>query len=97
MENGITLGELIGLLLLFCPPPPPLYFVFENSKNTRIELSRPEMGTIFLVLLYLLLFGRPKFIQLHGLFSCNVQACLLNVSEDIGHSCPCYFTQGRIR
>ena len=48
MENVITLGKLIGLLLLFCPTP-PLYFVFENSKNTRNELARPEMGTIFLV------------------------------------------------
>ena len=27
-----------------------LYFVFENSKNTRNELARPVMGTIFLVL-----------------------------------------------
>ena len=47
MENVITLGKLIGLLFLFCPPP--LYFVFENSKNTRNELARPVMGTIFLV------------------------------------------------
>ena len=36
--------------------PPPFYFVFENSnlltyiqKNTRNELARLEMGTIFLV------------------------------------------------
>ena len=29
--------------------PRPLYFVFENSKNTRNELSRLAMGTIFLV------------------------------------------------
>ena len=42
----ITLGKLIGLLFLFCPP---LYFVFENSKNTSNELARPVMGTIFLV------------------------------------------------
>ena len=48
MENVIPLGELIGLLILFCPPP-PLYFVLENSKNTRNELARPVMGTIFLV------------------------------------------------
>ena len=47
MENFITLGKLIGLL--FCPPS-PLYFVFENSKNTRNELARPVMGTIFLVI-----------------------------------------------
>ena len=48
MENVITLVKLIGLLLLFCHTP-PLYFVFENSKNTRNELARPEIGTIFLV------------------------------------------------
>ena len=48
MENVITLGKLIGLL--FCSLP-PLYFVFENSKNTRNELAHPVMGTIFLVVL----------------------------------------------
>ena len=47
MENVITLGILIGLLLLFCPPSS--LFCFENSKNTRNELARPGMGTIFLV------------------------------------------------
>ena len=46
MENVITFGKLIGLLL-FCPRP--LYFGLENSKNTRNELARPVMGTIFLV------------------------------------------------
>ena len=46
MENVITLGKLIGLL--FCSVP-PLYFVFENSKNTRNDLARPVMGTILLV------------------------------------------------
>ena len=46
MEKVITLGKLIGLL--FCSLP-SLYFVFENSKNTRNELARPVMGTIFLV------------------------------------------------
>ena len=51
MENVITFGKLIGLLFLFCPP---LYFVFENSKNTRNELACPVMGTIFLVI------GRAK-------------------------------------
>ena len=49
MENVITLGKLIGLL--FCSLP-PLYFVFENSKNTRNELAHPVMGTIFLVYIY---------------------------------------------
>ena len=47
MENVITLGKMIGLL--FCSLP-PLYIVFENSKNTRNEHTRPVMGTIFLVL-----------------------------------------------
>ena len=46
MENVITLGKLIGLL--FCSLP-PIYFIFENSKNTRNELTHPVMGTIFLV------------------------------------------------
>ena len=44
MENVITLGKLIGLL--FCSLP-PLCFVFENTRN---ELARPVMGTIFLVI-----------------------------------------------
>ena len=30
----------------FCSVPPPIYFFFENSRN---ELTRPVMGTIFLV------------------------------------------------
>ena len=47
MENVITLGKLIGLLL-FCPPRLSILF-FENSKNTRNELTLPVMGTIFLV------------------------------------------------
>ena len=45
MENVITLGKLIGLLFLFC-----LYYVFENSKNKRNDLTRPVMGTIVLVI-----------------------------------------------
>ena len=48
MENVITLGKIIGLL--FFVPSPSLYFVFENSKNTRNDLARPVMGTIFLVI-----------------------------------------------
>ena len=47
MESVITLGKLIGQLFRSLPP---LYFVFENSKNTRNELARPVMGTIFLVI-----------------------------------------------
>ena len=54
MKNVKTLGKLISMLFLFCPSF-PLYFVFENSKNTkntRNELARPVMGTSFLVSIY---------------------------------------------
>ena len=49
MENIITLGKLVGLLLLFCLPSS--HYVFENSKNTKNELACPVMATIFLVVL----------------------------------------------
>ena len=52
MENVLTLGKVIGLLL-FCPPS-SLFIYFLNSKNTRYELARPVMGNIFLVYVYLL-------------------------------------------
>ena len=42
----------------FVLSPLPLYFVFENSKNTRIELARPVMETIFLVLLVIKVYTR---------------------------------------
>ena len=42
--------------VLFCPTP--LHFVFENSKNTRIELARPVLGTIFLVVCLRLSMGK---------------------------------------
>ena len=48
MENVITLGKLIGLLYLFCPPFLSIFFL-KQHKNTRNELARPVMGTIFLV------------------------------------------------
>ena len=44
MENVITLGKVIGLLL-FCPPS-SLFFFVENSHN---ELARPVLRNIFLV------------------------------------------------
>ena len=47
MENVITLGKLIGVVFVLSPSP-PLYFVL-FLKNTRNELARPVMGTIFLV------------------------------------------------
>ena len=45
VENVITLGKLIGLLLLFCLPL--FYILFLKTK--RNDLARPVMGTIFLV------------------------------------------------
>ena len=46
-ENVITLSKLIGLLLLICPPTS--LFGLENSTNSRNELARSVMETIFLV------------------------------------------------
>ena len=49
MENGITLGKLIGLLLLFCLPLFLLLSINIHTKNTINEFTRHVMGTIFLV------------------------------------------------
>ena len=45
VENVITLGQLIGLLFLFCLPLHSILFL----KTKRNDLARPVMGTIFLV------------------------------------------------
>ena len=45
VENVITLGKLIGLLFLFCLPLLSILFL----KTRRNDLTRPVMGTIFLV------------------------------------------------
>ena len=45
VENVITLGKLIGLLFLFCFPLLSILFL----KTKRNDLTRPVMGTIFLV------------------------------------------------
>ena len=45
VENAITLGKLIGLLFLFCLTLLSILFTMRN------DLTRPVMGTIFLVLL----------------------------------------------
>ena len=57
VKNVITLGKLIGLLLFCLPLLFLLSFLFLktptiniHTKNTRNELSRLVMGTIFLVL-----------------------------------------------
>ena len=46
VENVITLGKLIGLLFLFCLLLLSTLFL----KTKRNDLTRPVMGTIFLVL-----------------------------------------------
>ena len=48
VENVITLGKLIGLLFLFCLPLLSILFL----KTKRNDLTRPVMGTIFLVYIY---------------------------------------------
>ena len=48
MENVITLGKLIGLLLLFCLPL--LSVLFLKTPTIRGMTSLPVMGTIFLVI-----------------------------------------------
>ena len=45
VENVITLDKLIGLLFLFCLPLLSILFL----KTKRNDLTRPVMGTIFLV------------------------------------------------
>ena len=46
VENVITLGKLISLLFLFCLPLLSILFL----KTKRNDLTRPVMGTIFLVI-----------------------------------------------
>ena len=46
VENVIPLSKLIGLLFLFCLPLPSISFL----KTKRNDLSRPVMGTIFLLM-----------------------------------------------
>ena len=56
VENVIKLGKLIGLVFLFClpsPPPPPSSILFLKTK--RNDLARPVMGTIFLVIIYIII------------------------------------------
>ena len=48
VENVITLGNLIGLLFLFCLPLLSILFL----KTKRNDLARPVMGTIFLVIMF---------------------------------------------
>ena len=51
VENVITLGKLIGLLFLFCLPLLSILFL-ETKRN---DLARPVMGTIFLVIIIIII------------------------------------------
>ena len=66
VENVITLGKLISLLLLFCLP---LLFIF-LLKTKRNDIAPPVMGTIFLVI------GRAKRAPHWGVQS---RFCILSV------------------
>ena len=48
MKNAITLGKLLGLLLLFCLPL-LLLSIDVHTKNTSNELARLVMETILVV------------------------------------------------
>ena len=47
VDNVIPLSKLIGLLFLFSLPLLSILFL----KTKRIDLARPVMGTIFLVII----------------------------------------------
>ena len=53
-ENVVTLGKLIGLLFLFCLPLLSIFFL----KTKRNDLARPVMGTIFLVVAYIVVYAK---------------------------------------
>ena len=57
VENVITLGKLIGLLFLFCLPLLSILFL----KTKRNDLTRPVMGTIFLVMIMLCVICRLMY------------------------------------
>ena len=50
MENVITLGKLSPVVFILSPLLSILFL--KTPKNTRNELARPVMGTIFLVSLH---------------------------------------------
>ena len=51
VENVITLCKLIGLLFLFCLPLLSILFLITK----RNDLARPVMGTIFLVIIIIII------------------------------------------
>ena len=70
VENVITLGKLIGLLFLFCLPLLSILFL----KTKRNDLARPVMGTIFLVLLHVLLYVN---MTIHNIKQVNMSLIIL--------------------
>ena len=60
MENVITLGKFMGLLFLFCLPLLSNLFL----KTKRNDLARPVMGTIFLVLAFII-HNKIIFVYIH--------------------------------
>ena len=59
-ENIITLGKLIGLLILFCLPLLSILFL----KTKRNDLARPIMGTIFSIYIRDSRLNRPESVSL---------------------------------
>ena len=55
MKNVISLGKLIGLLVLFYLPLLLLLSINVHKKNKRNELARLVMGTISLVILFIVI------------------------------------------
>ena len=81
-ENVITLGKLIGLLILFCHPF--LSIFFENSKNKRNDLARPVMGTILFYLLFCLCLSWAKMHRWNNV--ALTHACSKSVLGSLRHS-----------
>ena len=60
VENVITLGKLIGLLFLFCLRLLSILFL----KTKRNDLTRPVMGTIFLVYICIYICRYVSYVKL---------------------------------
>ena len=59
MENVITLGKLSPVVFILSPLLSILFL--KTPKNTRNELARPVMGTIFLVICLLCMIKRVRW------------------------------------
>ena len=63
VENVILLSKLIGLLFLFCLPLLSILFL----KTKRNDLARPVMGTIFLVIIIIIIMNKSQELTVfHG-------------------------------